>query len=131
MGCAPDVPRGLINQSDITTLDDIAVRDELIAAQVSMLNIFRCQFDFETEIVPGGCVDGRPIAEPPEPASFEGAPTQQDVADREELIMVQESLLNVYRCQFGIDTHAVPGGCPEESDPVGAPLVSRTARPLA
>ena len=30
---------------------------------------------------------------------------------RDALIAEQENLLNVYRCMFQIDTHAVPGGC--------------------
>ena len=34
-----------------------------------------------------------------------------DVAAYDRLIADQEALLNVYRCRFGVDTHAVPGGC--------------------
>ncbi len=40
--------------------DDIAVRDELIQAQEDLLNVYRCMFDIDTELVPGGCVDGAP-----------------------------------------------------------------------
>ena len=94
------------------TLQDIAVREELISAQESMLNLFRCRFDFDTHAVPGGCADGKPGADPPQLKPFVGVPTQHDVAEREEVIRVQESVLNHYRCQFGVDTQVVPGGCP-------------------
>ena len=39
------------------------------------------------------------------------------MAARDELISAQESLLNAYRCRFNIDTHIVPNGCPDQSDP--------------
>ncbi|MCY3861455.1 MAG: hypothetical protein OXG67_05760 [bacterium] len=35
----------------------------------------------------------------------------QDIAERDRLIAEQESLLNVYRCRFGVDVGVVPGGC--------------------
>ncbi|MYH71452.1 MAG: hypothetical protein F4153_02575 [Acidimicrobiia bacterium] len=38
---------------------------------------------------------------------------------RDQLFAARESLLNVYRCQFDIDTHIVPGGHPN-SAPIGA-----------
>ena len=37
--------------------------------------------------------------------------TAADIAARDELIADQESLLNTYRCLYGVDAHAVPGGC--------------------
>ena len=40
------------------------------------------------------------------------AQSAADVAVRDQLIADQENLLNTYRCRFGVDTHAVPGGCP-------------------
>ena len=43
--------RGQIAEKD--TL--IADRDTLIAAQESLLNDYRCQFDIDTQLVPGGC----------------------------------------------------------------------------
>ena len=45
----------------------------------------------------------QPAAEP--------QPTQEDIEQRDGLIADQESLLNTYRCLFGVDTHVVPGGC--------------------
>ncbi|WP_419926283.1 CAP domain-containing protein [Candidatus Poriferisocius sp.] len=37
------------------------MRDELIAAQESLLNSYRCQFDVDTHIVPYDCASGRPL----------------------------------------------------------------------
>ncbi|MYG57050.1 MAG: hypothetical protein F4165_00385, partial [Acidimicrobiia bacterium] len=90
---------------------DIAARDELVAAQESLLNVYRCRFGIDTEAVPGGCADGKPAAAPEPPGRFAGTPAAADIAARDELVAAQESLLNVYRCRFGIDTEAVPGGC--------------------
>ena len=42
------------------TQNDIEVRDGLIQNQEALLNVYRCRFDVDTEIVPGGCVDGVP-----------------------------------------------------------------------
>ncbi|MXZ78639.1 MAG: zinc-dependent peptidase [Acidimicrobiia bacterium] len=39
---------------------DLDVRDGLIQNQEALLNVYRCRFDVDTEIVPGGCVDGAP-----------------------------------------------------------------------
>jgi len=41
--------------------------------------------------------------------------SQQEVLVRDQLIANQENLLNTYRCLFGVDSHAVSGGC---EDPV-------------
>ena len=38
-------------------------------------------------------------------------PSRDDIAVRDGLIAEQESLLNVYRCMFGVDTGVVPDGC--------------------
>ena len=46
------------------------------------------------------------------PVPRAAAQTVGDVAARDQLIANQENLLNTYRCRFGVDTHAVPGGCP-------------------
>lgn len=51
---------------------DIEVRDGLIQSQEALLNVYRCRFDVDTEIVPGGCVDGAPapvVVEEPETGS--------------------------------------------------------------
>ncbi len=45
------------------------------------------------------------------PGGSAAAQFMGDVAARDRLIADQEALLNVYRCRFGVDTHAVPGGC--------------------
>ncbi len=93
------------------THKDIVARDTLIAAQESLLNIYRCRFDIDTEAVPGGCVDEEPAQKLAAPDAFGGTPTEDDIRARDDLIAAQESLLNIYRCRFDIDTEAVPGGC--------------------
>ena len=115
-GCGPDVPGVLTVQTDTAVLEEVVIRDELIAAQQSMLNAFRCQFEYETQLVPDGCIDRQPGAGPVQAATFTGVPIRQDLVDRDELIRVQEALLNDYRCRFGIDDHVVPGGCPDEAE---------------
>ena len=45
------------------------------------------------------------------PSAFTRTPTHQDIAVRDNLIADQESLLNIYRCQFNVDTQIVPGRC--------------------
>ncbi len=115
-GCGPSVPGVLTVQTETAVLEEVAIRDELIAAQQSLLNSLRCQFEYETQLVPGGCVNGQPSAGPVKPASFSGVPTRQDLVARDELIRVQEALLNDYRCRFDIDARVVPGGCPDEAD---------------
>ena len=93
------------------TLEDIAVRDSLIASQESLLNTYRCRFNIDTHAVPGGCTGGQPASGRTPPGKFEGSPSRQDIAVRDSLIASQESLLNTYRCRFNIDTHIVPSGC--------------------
>lgn len=90
---------------------EIAVRDELISAQESLLNVYRCMFNVDTEVVTGGCANGKPRLERQEPEPFAGTPTQRDVDLRNQLVGAQETLLNVYRCMFDIDTQIVPNGC--------------------
>lgn len=93
------------------SLGDIAVRDALIAAQESLLNAYRCQFDVDTNIVPGGCTNSAPSLGPVQPGRFTGTPTAADLASRDDLIANQEALLNAYRCRFGVDTEIVPYDC--------------------
>jgi len=90
---------------------DIQIRDRLIADQEALLNVYRCRFGIDAHAVPGGCRGARPARPAREPALFTGPPTPSDLAARDELAAAQEALLNVYRCRFGIDAHAVPGGC--------------------
>ena len=92
-------------------LEDVVMRDRLVADQETLLNVYRCLFDVDTGAVPGGCVNGEPARGPTQPGVFEGVPTQGDVDARDRLIADQEALLNVYRCQFNVDTQIVPGGC--------------------
>ena len=99
--------------SDEVPLEQIELRDQLIAAQESLLNAYRCQFDIDNHIVPDGCTDGVPTAGPIQAKPFEGAPTLHALNVRDRLVDDQEALLNVYRCLFGVDTHIVLGGCGE------------------
>jgi len=57
-------------------------------------------------------------------SSGAAAQSAADVRARDQLIANQENLLNTYRCRFGVDTHAVPGGCPnpKQVSPGVAPL---------
>lgn len=89
----------------------VRTRDSLIAAQESLLNVYRCRFGIDTQVVPGGCRGGQPARPPAEPSPFLGTPTSHEIGVRDELVASQEALLNVYRCRFVIDTHIVPGGC--------------------
>ena len=91
------------------TQSDVEVRDQLIANQENLLNTYRCLFGVDTDVVPDGCPDPDVIVPGPAPAN----PTQQDIDVRDGLIQNQEALLNVYRCQFDVDTQLVPGGCAE------------------
>ena len=43
------------------TVAAVSVRDHLVSDQEALLNVYRCLFDVDTQIVPGGCVDGRPF----------------------------------------------------------------------
>ncbi|MCY4271695.1 MAG: serine protease, partial [bacterium] len=109
--CCVGAPFGASAQEQQPARQDIAERDGLISAQEALLNAYRCRFNIDTIVVPGGCANGVPaaVAEPPPP--FAGTPTWTEVARRDRLILSQESLLNAYRCQFGIDASVVPGGC--------------------
>lgn len=95
------------------TQEDIAIRDSLIAAQETLLNVYRCQFGRDIGAVPGGCTNGYPTLRYSQPEKFKGIPTSEDIAVRDRLIAVQESLLNTFRCQFDfeIDTDIAPEGC--------------------
>ena len=125
MLAAAAAPAGSASAQQVTR-QDIQARDDLIAAQESLLNVYRCRFGIDTEVVPGGCDDGRPRQRPAPPGVFQGTPSPQELAARDRLVAAQESLLNVYRCRFGIDTEVVPGGCggdpetqPEPTGPAG------------
>ena len=106
------------------SVDDVVLRDRLIASQEALLNTYRCRFDIDTQTVPRGCVDGAPSQTAEEPPPVAGTPTRADIAARDYLIAAQEALLNVYRCRFDIDTQTVPGGCVD-----GAPAVVEEPAP--
>ena len=97
------------------SLAEIAKRDQLIAQQEALLNIYRCRFGIDVEQVPGGCYDGSPVNPAEEPQPFDGTPTLGELARRDRLVTAQEALLNAYRCRFDIDTALVPGGCDDSS----------------
>ncbi len=73
------VPRGCVDGSPAQpgeepqpftgtpTLGELARRDRLIANQEALLNTYRCRFNVDTQIVPGGCggVAPQPTPEPP------------------------------------------------------------------
>ena len=99
------------------TASDVVERDRLIAAQEALLNVYRCRFDIDTEIVPGGCGGGTPVIPAVPPVPFTGTPNRADIAERDRLVAAQEALLNVYRCRFDIDTEIVPGGCISTPEP--------------
>ena len=91
---------------------EIQVRDQLIADQENLLNTYRCLFQTDTELVTGGCANPTTIEPGPTPTQ----PTPADLEVRDRLIADQEALLNVYRCQFDIDTQLVPEGCARQTD---------------
>lgn len=98
------------------TPHDIFLRDSLVADQEALLNVYRCRFDVDTEQVPGGCAFGLPVQAAAIAQSFSGIPDAEALARRDALIVEQEALLNVYRCQFDIDTELVSDGCEMEAD---------------
>ncbi len=61
------------------TLGEVARRDRLVNAQESLLNAYRCRFDIDTALVPGGCGDNSPGPAPlptPRPAGEEMSPAE-------------------------------------------------------
>ncbi|WP_419930292.1 RCC1 domain-containing protein [Candidatus Poriferisocius sp.] len=100
----------------------IQERDQLIANQENLLNTYRCLFGVDVHAVPGGCEHRDIVVVGAAPQN----PTQGDLDVRDGLIQNQEALLNVYRCQFDVDTQLVPGGCSE-----GAPVATPDAGPVA
>ncbi|WP_419927905.1 trypsin-like peptidase domain-containing protein [Candidatus Poriferisocius sp.] len=105
---------------------EISRRDQLIAEQEALLNVYRCRFDIDTQLVPGGCINGAPAEPAKEAKPFTGTPTANALAQRDWLVASQENLLNAYRCRFNIDTAIVPGGCGDEQP---GPTPSQPPRP--
>ena len=63
-----------VHTASTPTAAGIAARDELVAAQEALLNTYRCRFGIDTQIVPGGCKDGKPATPAPTPAPDPTAP---------------------------------------------------------
>lgn len=105
------------------TVADIETRDRLIADQENLLNTYRCLFDVDTGVVPGGCPDPDEVL----PGAAPQNPSRQDIDVRDQLVQSQEALLNVYRCRFDVDTQIVPGGCVNGAP---APQPTPTAEPV-
>ena len=97
--------------ADSPTVADVQARDRLIAAQEALLNTYRCRFNIDTQVVPGGCLGDQPARSEASPTPFTGTPTSHHIQVRDQLVSSQEALLNAYRCRFNIDTQVVPGGC--------------------
>ena len=106
-------------------LQAINARDTLVFEQESLLNTYRCLFNIDAGQVPGGCQNGKP-SQPPNTTPFTGTPTQAEVDLRDTLVFEQESLLNVYRCMFDVDTEITPFGC-ENGKPRQPPTASAVA----
>ncbi len=79
-GCPdPDVVAPGVSP-DSPTQGDVDVRDGLIGNQEALLNIYRCRFDVDTEIVPGGCLGVEPAADVDlPPAAWQLDPTCRNV----------------------------------------------------
>ncbi len=105
--------RAQVSSGNGVAKGDVQLRDDLIADQESLLNSYRCLYNIDTHVVPGGCAGGKPVQGAIKPGTFTGTPSQQDISVRDMLIVTQESLLNAYRCLFNVDTQVVPGGCPD------------------
>ena len=105
--------RAQVSSGNGVAKGDVQLRDDLIADQESLLNTYRCLYNIDTHVVPGGCAGGKPVQGAIKPGTFTGTPSQQDISVRDMLIVTQESLLNTYRCLFNVDTQVVPGGCPD------------------
>lgn len=90
-----------------TVAHSVLVRDQLIADQENLLNVYRCLFGVDVEVVQGGCVNPVIIEVGVAPLD----PTIYDLDERDWLVRQQEALLNVYRCEFDVDVELVLNGC--------------------
>ncbi len=99
-------------------IEELLDRDYLIASQEDLLNNYRCIYNVDTQIVPGGCGRNRSSDKSSHPGARdidrnaipETVP-QAEINARDQLISNQENLLNIYRCRFNVDTQLVPSGC--------------------
>ena len=76
----------MASAQESSILDEINFRNRLVAAQESLLNTYRCLFNIDIGIVPGGCVDGQPAGGPLAPDEFQGVPTASEVEVRDTLV---------------------------------------------
>ena len=118
------------------TIQQVELREELISDQELLLNTYRCLFGVDIELVPKGCVDGKPVGERKPLPVVVGELTEGDIALRDRLIEAQEALLNAYRCLFDVDLEVVRGGCPAPAagvvaNPVGQCLQQSQRVPLS
>lgn len=112
----------LATDATAQTTADIEIRDTLIFEQEALLDAYRCIFDIDTELVPGGCANGKPVRPATTPVPFAGTPTHEDIATRDNLIRSQENLLNFYRC--------IPNTVQENPNNTGLRLPSSAYRML-
>ncbi len=99
-------------------IEELLDRDYLIASQEDLLNNYRCIYNVDTQIVPGGCGRNRSSDKSSHPGARDidrntlpDTVPQAEINVRDQLISDQENLLNVYRCRFNVDTQLVPNGC--------------------
>ncbi len=115
VGVVAPISGGAVAQ-ETSILEEVNFRNRLVAAQESLLNSYRCLFNIDIGVVPGGCVGGQPARGPIPPDVFQGVPTAIEIEVRDNLVAQQELLLNTYRCLFNVDTEIVPDGCRGEDE---------------
>lgn len=71
---------------------EIVQRDRLIADQEALLNVYRCQFDIDTSIVPGGCGDRPPQPTPGQPARPTPPTAGEELSPGEVYALVSPSI---------------------------------------
>ena len=63
------------NHSRAELVDEIEMRDTLIGAQENLLNVYRCKFEVDVDVVPGGCRNGEPATSNTPPSEPTHVPT--------------------------------------------------------
>lgn len=110
---------------------DIANLERQFAERQALLNGYRCRFDVDIQLVPRGCLEGRPVSPDPSPPLFVGI---TGIANAMEgLLAAQQTLFDAYRCRFDIVFRAVSGKCqegpavdpaPSTPSPAGVPSIA-------
>ena len=67
-------------------------RDQLIADQEALLNTYRCRFDIDTDIVPGGCGDASSQPTPDQPALPNPPTADEELTPAEVYTLVSPSI---------------------------------------